>query len=142
MAQAAQGDVGERRRRVITVSAILLVVIATAAMSGAATHRGPVRAVDITRDAGLLLLTLVLALRATTSFSFLKRNSALDDELARAHRASAARAGFWALLVGTGVAFIAGLYIDLPLPQIAPLLLAVGASGAGFRFAALESRAG
>ncbi|HVY85312.1 MAG TPA: hypothetical protein VG943_09275 [Caulobacterales bacterium] len=140
--QAQPRDPGERRRRVITAAAIMLMLMAGAAVTAASTHSGPPRPVDLVRDSGLLLLALVIALRATTSFTLLKRNAELDDELSRATRAGAARAGYWALLIAIMAAFVASLFIELPLPQIAPLLLAVGAAGAGLRFAVLESRGG
>jgi hypothetical protein len=89
----------------------------------------------------ILLLALVVAVRSTTSFSLSARVPALDDELTRANRASAAGWGFWALFGALVAAFAASLVWPLRVTDIAPLVLVIGAAVAGLRFIVLE-RAG
>src|SRR5262245_53889117 len=71
----------------------------TAALDALSEHGDALRLVDGVRLAAVLVLSLVVSLRSTTNFSFMKRDAALDDELTRANRASAATWGFWALLL-------------------------------------------
>ena len=92
------------------------------------------RGVDITRAAGFVLLAVVLSVRSTSSFSLVGRNKVLDDELTRANRASAARYGFWALMLGVLASFVANIWMPLSLAQVAPVLVALGAATATLRF--------
>jgi hypothetical protein len=98
--------------------------------------------VDFARLAAIVLLAMVLSLRSTTAFSLIGRNTVLDDELTRANRASAARFGFWALLIGVLVCIAASFVEVFSFAAVGPLLLAVGAVSAALRFAALEGRGG
>ena len=131
----------DRRRRVLLAAvAMMIIIIGAVATSTANIEIGHPRAVDLVRTVGFSVLALVIAIRSTTSFSFLKRDPTLDDELTRANRASAARVGFWALMLGVLAAFAGAFYTPLPLLAIAPLLLALGAGAASIRFAMLEAR--
>jgi len=123
----------------LAATAVLLVT-GSGVVTAMSEHIGALRSVDIVKIGALLVLALLLALRATTSFRLTKRNPALDDELTRANRASAARAGFWAMMIGSAVALIGGLMTEIQVAEVAPLLLAMGAAGAGIRFAVLEAR--
>lgn len=99
---------------------------------------GDWRGVDITRAAGFVLLAIVLSVRSTSSFSLIGRNSVLDDELTRANRASAARYGFWALMLGVLASFVASIWLPLTLAEVAPVLVALGAAATTLRFVVLE----
>lgn len=132
----------KRRAGVILMGALMLMII-TAQVFGA---RAPVdvghlRAVEIVRMAAFALLVVVLALRATSAFSFLRKDPALDDELARANRADAARWGYWTLLVGALAAYGASLMIALTALDVIPYLLMLGAFVPAMRFASVERRA-
>lgn len=130
----------DRRRRVLFVSAIVLIVTLGAFVtSTAAISAGHPRGVDLVRTAGFAMLTLVIAVRATTSFTLLKRDSALDDELTRANRAGAAFAGFWAMIVGLWAALAAALFINVTVLEAAPVIIAMGAAAAAVRFSRLEA---
>lgn len=131
----------ERRRRTLLAAAsILIVIVGGVVTSSAVIETGHARAVDLVRTAGFIVLALVIALRSTTAFSLLKRDPTLDDELTRANRASASRAGFWAMMMGAWLALGAALYVPLTLLEVAPLLIAMGAAGAAIRFSVLEAR--
>lgn len=131
----------DRRRRAVIASAAVLVIIAGGVItSTSAIEMGHPRNVDLVRTAGFMLLTLVIALRATTGFTLLKPDAAMNDELTRANRASAGRAGFWAMMIGAWLALGAALYVPITLLEAAPLLLAIGAAGAALRFSVLEAR--
>jgi hypothetical protein len=141
MSMAKPRSRADRRRRVLMSSvAVMIIIIGGFITSTAAIHTGHPRAVDLVRTGGFVLWSLVIALRATTAFTFLKRDPTLDDELTRANRASAARAGFWAMMIGVWLALAGALYTDLTVLAVAPLLVAMGAAGAALRFSLLEAR--
>jgi hypothetical protein len=133
-------DPAERRRRAILAAVAIMVMVGAGVMTALAEHAGALRSVDIVKVGMLIVLALVLGLRSTTSFTLTTRNPVLDDELTRANRASAARAGYWALMLGAALAFVCGVLTDIKVTEVAPLLLAMGAAGAGIRFAILEAR--
>lgn len=133
-------DPADRRRRVIVAATAILIVVGAGVVTAASEHATHLRNVDIVKIGAVTFLALVLGLRSTTSFRLTKRNPVLDDELTRANRASAARSGYWAMMIGTAAALIANLFTPLQVGEIAPLLLAMGAAGAGIRFAVLEAR--
>lgn len=128
-----------RRRRVLVAVAILLGLFA---MAMTATPAETLRNVDIVRTAGFMVLALVIALRSTTAFSFVGRNAVLDDELTRANRASAARVGFWAMLLAAMVMLVVSFIETVTPTQIIPVLIGAGAVSAALRFAVLEGRGG
>lgn len=140
MSEPKPRDLGGRRRRAILASLVILLVIGAGVITAASEHEGQLRSVDLVTIGALIVLTLILGLRATTNFTLVKRNPALDDELTRANRARAARAGYWALMIASALAFIGGVLTNTSLSEAAPLLLAVGAAGAGIRFVMLEAR--
>ena len=116
----------------------MLVIISFAAANAFLPHQDTLRAVDIVRISGLVVLTLVLALRATTNFSLLPRKPELDDELARANRSSAALAGFWVMLLASIALYAASLFVEIKLAEVTPLIFCGGVVVAGIRFAFLE----
>jgi hypothetical protein len=140
MAESQRRDPSLRRRRAIVASTVILLVTGAAAMIALSEQGGALRSVDVVKIGALIVLALLLGLRATTSFRLAKRDPALDDELTRANRASAARVGYWALMLAVTAAFIGGAVTDLTLTEVAPLVLAAGAVSAGLRFAILEAR--
>ena len=131
-------DPSTRRRRVITASSIMLVIIGFAATNAFLPPHATLRAVDIVRISGLIMLALVLALRATTNFTLLRRRPELDDELSRANRSAATLAAFWVMLLASMAAYVASLFVELQLAEIAPLIFCAGVVVAGIRFAFLE----
>lgn len=133
-------DPAIQRRRAIVAATIILLVIGAGVMTAFSEQSGPMRSVDLVKIGSLIVLALILGLRSTTSFTLAKRNAALDDELTRANRASAAQVGYWVLMLGAAAAFIGGLTTEMTLVEVAPLLLALGAASAGIRFALLEAR--
>jgi hypothetical protein len=136
----AKLDPSRRRRRVLIAGTTLLVIFAVAAANALAERQGAWRLVDYIRVGGLGVMATAIALRSTTSLRFTPRNPELDDELARANRASAAQTGFWALMAATALAFIFARAGLMTLTEAAPLLLVTGAVGAGLRFTFLEGR--
>ncbi len=134
-----------RRQRTLLAGAIILMTVATAVVNAVAEiHEANAswRAVDMVRVSGLILLSLVLLVRSTTAFSFLGRDPALDDELARAHRAAASRFGLWAMMLGA-VAFLVMsiLNVQITLQEALLALITAGAICAALRFSILERRA-
>jgi hypothetical protein len=119
---------------------MLVLFGAAAATSFSEMTQGSARLVDVVRLVGFLALALLLSIRATTSFSLLGRNPVLDDELTRANRASAARAGYWAMIIGNAAALVGSMLTPISLVAVAPLLIAMGAAAAALRFAVLERR--
>lgn len=132
---------GRRRRGMIAGAGILLISLAAASTAFDAPP-SEWRLVDFVRLAAIAFLAIILALRSTTAFSLVGRNTALDDELTRANRASAARFGFWALLLAVLASIAASLVEPFSFAAIGPLLLAFGAVVAALRFAVLEGRGG
>lgn len=131
----------ERRRRVLIASAAVMVIAIGGFVTATANVEvGHPRNVDLVRIFGFAALTFVIALRATSGFTLLNPDPAMNDELTRANRASAARAGFWAMLIGAWMALGAALFVPITLLEIAPLLIAMGAAGAALRFSLLEAR--
>ena len=138
MTGAVQRDRSQRRRRVLTFAALLLLLGAAAAAEAIGSRGEAWRLIDWVRVGALMLLALVIALRSTTSFSLLRRDSALDDELARANRASAAAWGFWTLLAALIAAFAVNAAVPLQVMEMAPAIVVLGAAAAGLRFVWLE----
>jgi hypothetical protein len=126
------------RRRVIT-GGMLMLLLFGGALAATSNFAGVWRTVDIVKFTGLMFLCLVIALRSTTNFRFGARNPALDDELTRANRASAAQFGFWAMFIAVAGVFLAEM-AGVHEPILMLLMLAAGAIGAGARFAWLEGR--
>lgn len=121
---------------------MLLIIIAGALTVISETPPDGWRAVDIARISALVLLTLVLSIRATTAFSLIGRNPALDDELTRANRASAARVGYWAM-IGAGLVCLVTSFIEpVTGTAVTVIILIAGAVSAALRFVALEGRGG
>jgi hypothetical protein len=119
---------------------MLLIIIAGALTVISETPPDGWRAVDIARISALVLLTLVLSIRATTAFSLIGRNPALDDELTRANRASAARVGYWAMI---GLVCLVTSFIEpVTGTAVTVIILIAGAVSAALRFVALEGRGG
>jgi hypothetical protein len=114
--------------------------VTAGAANALAERQGALRLVDYVRIGGVVMMATAVALRSTTSFRFTARNPQLDDELARANRASAAQTGFWALMAASAAAFVAARAGLATLSEAAPLLLVTGAVAAGLRFTFLEAR--
>lgn len=131
-----------RRRGVLVGAAMLLIIIAGALTVITATPPDGWRLVDIARISALVLLTLVLSIRSTTAFSLIGRNSALDDELTRANRASAARVGYWAMILAGLVCLVASFFEPFTPTASTVIVLVVGAVSAALRFVVLEGRGG
>lgn len=140
MSDSADKKSARRRRGVLVGAAVLLTVIAGAMTAIASTEPNAWRAVDIARVAALVLLTLVLSIRATTAFSLVGRNPALDDELTRANRASAARVGYWAMLLAALACLGASFFEAVSGTEAAVVVLVAGAASAALRFVVLEGR--
>lgn len=138
MALGKQQTPEVRRRTLLVAVCVFLMLLAGAFTAFTDVAPGAWRAVDITRAAGFVLFAIVLSVRSTSSFSLIGRNGVLDDELTRANRASAARYGFWALMLGVLVSFVANIWIPLTLAQVAPIFVALGAGAATLRFVVLE----
>jgi hypothetical protein len=129
-----------RRRRAVTAGAAVLLAVFATAMT--ITPADTLRNVDMVRIAGFVALALVLAVRSTTAFSFVGRNAVLDDELTRANRASAARVGFWVMLLAAIAVLGVSLFETVSPMQIISVLIGAGAVSAALRFVVLEGRGG
>jgi hypothetical protein len=102
---------------------------------------GAWRTIDIVRVCAFLFLALVLGLRSTTAFSLLGRNAVLDDELTRANRATAARTGFWVLLLAAMACFAAIVFgLEMSAAEALLAVIAAGAIAAAIRFSMVERR--
>lgn len=141
MNDEAMRDPSERRRRALMGAVMILAMAGFAAADVLTARAGDWRAIDGVRVGAILLLALLVAVRSTTSFTLSTRTPALDDELTRANRASAAGWGFWALMAGLIAAFAASFFVHLHVFEVAPAVLTIGAGVAGLRFIWLE-RAG
>lgn len=127
-----------RRRALLVAVAIMLMTLISAYTAINGSSPGNWRPVDLVQAGALLLLVVVLSTRSTTSFALFGRNTVLDDELTRANRASAARYGFWSLMLGLLASFVISLWLPVQLTQVALILMALGAASAALRFVALE----
>ena len=141
MNDEAMRDPSERRRRALIAAVLLMIMAGTAAVDALSEHADGLRLIDGVRLAAVLLLSLVVAIRATTNFSLRRREPALDDELTRANRASAAAWGFWALMLASLALAVARVLWPVGLVDLAPGVIVIGAAAAGLRFVFLE-RAG
>lgn len=142
MIYAVDKKSSRRRRGVLVGAGMLLIVIAGALTVLADTPPSQWRAVDIARISALVLLTLVLSVRATTAFSLIGRDPALDDELTRANRASAARVGYWAMILVGLICLIGSFFGPFTGTATAVIILIAGAVTAALRFVVLEGRGG
>ena len=136
-------DKGEQRRRAILASAVILLLLVASIVAATMEMEegGARRAVGFVRIGAFMVLALVLSLRATTAFRFTPRNPALDDELTRANRASAALFGFWALIFSSLGLFAIALFLEpLSLIVAVPIFLACGGAASALRFVYLEGR--
>ena len=141
MNDEAMRDPSERRRRALIAAVLLMIMAGTAAVDALSEHADALRLIDGVRLAAVLLLSLVVPIRATTNFSLRRREPALDDELTRANRASAAAWGFWALMLASLALAVARVLWPVGLVDLAPGMIVIGAAAAGLRFVFLE-RAG
>lgn len=133
-------DPTERRRRTMIGATMVMLTIGSSALLTTLEHSDHWRPVDLVKVGGILTMAFVLALRSTTPIRFTPRDPALDDESARANRASAAGWGFWLLMPALLAMFIANFYWPLNMREILPVLIIIGAAAAGVRFAFLEGR--
>ena len=138
MSEAAKVDPGKRRRRVLTAALLILVMASFTAIDALSSHDWQWRLIDQVRVGAIVLLALVLSLRSTTGVTLRRRDPALDDELTRANRASAAVWGYWAFFAAITGAFAISFFWVLESAEILLLLLVIGAAAAGIRFVALE----
>jgi hypothetical protein len=134
----ASRDPDVRRRQMLAASLLILTMAALAALEAFANRGDPLRPIDGVRIGAIMLLALILALRSTTNFTLMRRNPALDDELARANRASAATWGFWAFIMALIAAVAANLFWPLGLSETALAILVSSVAAAAARFIALE----
>lgn len=141
MNNGAVRDPSERRRRALIGAVLMTIMAGAAAVDALSEHAGALRLIDGARLSAVLLLSLVVAIRATTNFTLRRREPALDDELTRANRASAAAWGFWALMLASLALAVARVLWPVGLVDLAPGLIVIGAAAAGMRFIFLE-RAG
>jgi hypothetical protein len=131
-----------RRRRALLVGAIILmtIIVGTMTVLSDATP-GAWRTIDIVRVCAFLFHAHVLGLRSTTAFSLLGRNAVLDDELTRANRATAARTGFWVLLLAAMACFAAIVFgLEMSAAEALLAVIAAGAIAAAIRFSMVERR--
>ena len=140
MADLKPRDPAERRRRVMLASMLILFSIGGGVLNTVFEHGAHWRTVDFVKIGAILTLAFVLALRSTTAIRLTPRNPALDDELTRANRSSAAGWGFWVLLLLLLAVFIANFTWPLAIAEILPFVLIAGAATAGLRFVFLERR--
>jgi len=138
MSETEKHDPSERRRRALLGATMVLIMAAFAAAEVLASHEGRWRWIDWIRVGAILVLAFMLSLRSTTSLTLKPRDPALDDELTRANRASAAVWGFWALFASLVAAFALTLVWPLGVAEIAPMVLVLGTGAASLRFIYLE----
>lgn len=138
MAEGQPRDPSERRRRSVLSAMIILLAVGAGAIEATAAHQGAWRPIEFIKIGAILLLAFVLAVRSTTAMRLGPRNPALDDELTRANRGSAAGWGFWALMLALLGVFIASFRFNLTIIEMAPLLLVGASAVAGMRFVFLE----
>lgn len=138
---AATQDPAVRRRRALAAAVMILIMAGAAAVDVLVERADAWRAIDYVRLAAILVMALVISVRATTSMTLLPRVPALDDELTRANRASAAIWGFWTFFLVLVAAFVASQLLPVTLQELAPMVLVCGTAIAGLRFVLLE-RAG
>jgi len=134
------GDPGDRRRRALTVSTLILVTTGVSVISAVSEHGDQWRSVDVVKTVSLLILALMIALAATTRFSARWHAPELNDELTMANRASAAVWGYWALMLALVGLALVNMRWPVPVSEALPLLIGFGAAIAGIRFVMLERR--
>jgi hypothetical protein len=132
-----------RRRRSVRGGVFVLMLAVVAALNYAYRFEmGAPHLVDFLRLGALIILALVVALRATTGFSFMKTDPAMNDELARANRAAAARRGFWTMMIAAIGICIGSLFFPFTAYEVMLVMLLTGAGAAGLSFARLEAKDG
>jgi len=140
MSEGAKKDPAETRLRTVLSATLIMFLVGGGALNATYEHGDHWRPVDFVRVSGILALAFVLAARSTTAIRLTPRNPALDDELTRANRASAAGWGFWGLMLTLLAAFAFSFYEPVSLTRIAPFMLIMGSAIAGLRFSFLERR--
>ena len=136
-------EVRQRRRAGGLIGGAMMLMIVTTQVFAARApiEVGHVRLIEIVRTSAFVLLVVVLALRSTTAFSLIGKDPTLDDELAQANRAAAARWGYWALILGGLAALVASFFVPLTALDVIPYMLMLGAFVPAMRFARAERRA-
>jgi hypothetical protein len=92
-------------------------------------HPDHLRTVDIVARAGYLAWACALLMLIATGGGWYGNadvRAILDDELARAHRASAYRNAFWTVIAVSLVAYVSTHVIDIPAQVIAHIVLSAG----------------
>ncbi|MEZ5938001.1 MAG: hypothetical protein R3C52_07250 [Hyphomonadaceae bacterium] len=140
--QTLRDEEGRARRRRRSLMAALAILIMTAlqvlTFRREVLEAGSIRLVDAVQLAGFVVLALVLALRSTTAFRMPWRRPELNDELVVHNRGSAARWGFWALVVCGLAALVATYAFHVSGYDTLPFLVTIGVGAAAARFAFLE----
>ena len=136
--------VQRRRNRILWLFALLFFVWQGAYLTSRGLPQAPLRAVDIVRDFGHVILAIVLlALMATGGGWRHGREvrALLNDESTRAHRAKALASGFWGLAVAILALYATAPFVRIEAGEAAHVLLSIAVAVPAFRFAMLERRA-
>lgn len=131
-----------RRSRVMRAGAVVLLTTLSGAIAASGRlAAGQTRAVDVVRTAAFVVLAAILVVQATTGLWFRWRRPELNDELTEYNRASAVRAGYFALMAAVVALYVASFLSPTSVAEAAPILVFVGAAAPALRFASLEIRA-
>ena len=85
------------------------------------------------------VLVYLVSARAMRGASASAR-TALNDELVRANRARAFAAGYWGMLIVTGLVFSVSLFVAIPAHEAVQIVLITGVVAPMFAFAWLEGK--
>ena len=136
--------VQRRRNRILWLFALLFFVWQGAYLNSRGLPVGPLRAVDLVRDFGHVLLAVVLLALMATGGGWRHGpavRALLNDESTRAHRALALTSGFWALTIAVLALYAAAPFVRIEAGEAAHVLLSIAVAVPALRFAMLERRA-
>lgn len=131
------------RARIFPVLAIVMIA-QQATFINTLEHGGPLRAVDIVRLAGWVVMVAFVLLALITGGAWLRRpevRALMNDEVTRANRSNAMACGFVVAVLTGMISFVVAMYRVTDARVAIHVIVSTGLAAALLRFGALERRA-
>ncbi|MDQ0462722.1 hypothetical protein QO010_000470 [Caulobacter ginsengisoli] len=133
-----------RRIRIIWAQAILFLIMQTTYYTNMPSFDAPLRLVDQVKLSAFAVWAVALMVLLAVSGGVFRSKAVralMDDELTRAHRASALALGYYAAMLAAIVLYVVSQYVRMSAPEAIHLIVSAGVLAPMLRFVFLERRA-